>query len=205
MYATGYIHSHTHFATPQDALATKNDVAILVDYLQNHVGSIRSPSRLVTPVASVVDHTATGTRQPRSQTNTVNHRSADTVRTQAEIRSHARDLMGRDPDSDTPWMDVPSVMEVQNFALTRRGGPSLVDFRPDLAGSLSSTWNKCLIHVFADDYISKPYHQNKDVQDIRKKFKAHLSTLKTRYLKELKDGRGTQEQIDGAKEDARVQ
>jgi hypothetical protein len=65
-----------------------------------------------------------------------------------------------------------------------------------LAGSLASAWNKAIIHAFVDDFTSKLYHQNKHIDDIRKKFKAYLKTLKARYLKELRDGRGTQEQID---------
>ena len=135
----------------------------------------------------------------------IKHRTADVLTSQAEIRSHARAMMGVEPKSRTPWMDVPSPQEVKTFSQTRRGGPSVEDFRPDLRGSRTSAWNKRIAEVFVDDFIAQDHFTSKNRKAILKAFRTHFLTLRSRYLKALNDAEEEQQQIDSMRADARVQ
>jgi hypothetical protein len=189
----------------QDAPATRNDIAILVNYLQDNIAVVHSRPDLVTPNSAVHDASAAGAAQGARRNYTTKHRQPHILQAQAEVRLHALELLGQ-RNSDVPWTNVPSLREVEHFDRTKGDGPSAEDFRPDLAASLASPWNKRVIQVFAEDFVAKPYFTSKDEALIRKVFKTHLVTLKARYLKAgHADDEPTQEDIDAMKEDARAQ
>ena len=172
--------------------------------MQDQIEAVRSQPNITPPSQTEIHDMIPQAIGAKSTDRSIKHRTADVLSTQAEIRSHARAMMGLDPDSRKPWMNVPSPQEVRTFTQTRRGGPSIENFRPDLTGSRSTAWNKRLADVFVDDFVAQDHFTNKDRKAVLKAFKTHFLTLRSHYLKALNDAE-EQEQIDAARADARVQ
>jgi hypothetical protein len=165
------------------------------------------PPHNVAPSNAAVDNATTPAAVPTQATDkSIKHRAADLLQLQAEVRFHMRELLGMDPTSDAPWMDVPSEQETGAFAKTKKGGPSLDNFRPDLAGPISSAWNQRIMEIFADHFVGQSHFSEKSKTVVQKILKVHLRTLKTKYLTALRaDSEQPQDRIDAMREEAREQ
>jgi len=116
--------------------------------------------------------------------------------------------MGRRCRTD-PINPVASAAELHAFKFRRAGGPSLEDFRLDLADKASPTspWNIRAAEVFAEDFIACGWYSCSNKDFIQSTFRTHMIQLKAQYvlLSEVSDEEPSIEELDEKRVKAREQ
>lgn len=102
---------------------------------------------------------------------------------QRDIRCQALRMLGRQTDQ-CPVPEPPPQHEISQFSKTKRGGPSINDFRLDLEGTNRSTWNKKASQVFAQAFLATDLYAPRDPQSLVDAFQTHIITIKSHYSKQ---------------------
>lgn len=103
---------------------------------------------------------------------------------QGEVRQYTMDLMSR--ESTTDAIPLVSTDDAAKFARTKRGGPTIDNFRLELTGRPRSPWNKKAGEVFARNFAQNDV-SCKDMRTIRDVFATHLLTLRKQHMKLSRD------------------
>ncbi|KAI0069363.1 hypothetical protein K474DRAFT_1714334 [Panus rudis PR-1116 ss-1] len=98
-----------------------------------------------------------------------------------QVRHMAKYLMKRE-NRKSPFPKPPTKDELDIFATRRLGGPTLANFRLDLANySYQSPWNLAAAELFADAYIGQHERDITNRQVIKSLFLRHLHDLGEQY------------------------
>lgn len=108
---------------------------------------------------------------------------------------HALRLMDRD-DNHSPFTRLADEKAIQRFMKKVGPGPTITDFRVDLKGSRTSTWNRRAARVFRIDFLSTKWYSSLDAAAIEATFLTHLKALQLQYNKLLRPDDDSEQVVD---------
>ncbi|KII90906.1 hypothetical protein PLICRDRAFT_28798 [Plicaturopsis crispa FD-325 SS-3] len=152
--------------------ATRGDIATMMHYVDLRISGERQGRSQDDPPAM---------RNKQRRKLEPKTKSTDQITLQRDVRRHALKMMGRD-NNHSAIRNLASESDLLREAAGKSSGPTAADFRIDLKGSRTSSWNRRAAMVFRKEFVKAGYAYP-SCEAVEEAFLTHLKALKLQSKK----------------------